>query len=857
MTLAGQEVWREYRKEVLERTADFSGLFAQLKKQQPQSSGWTAALCPFHNDQNPSFSYNPKTGHWKCFSGCGKGSAFDFLMHTNGGSFKDTLLQMGDKAGVPRPFKNGALQKKPSEALVEKFKQALWNQSSALAYLRNGRGLSDDTLRKYEIGWSARLQRVTIPVRDPDGTLANIRFYSRRKQPKMLNLKGFGHKARLYGADELLAKEKAGQPTKQIILCEGEWDRLLLQQHGFTALTSTHGCGTFQKDWVPFLKDKEVVILFDCDGPGRKSVQDVILPMLKDAGTTWVKNVVLPLAGTKDSKDVTDFFQAGFATSADLQNLIRETPIVDFANLAMPEKPAPLKKKTTTTLGLKIVEYILNEDEVNALFFRIFGVINDTAQFYNQNGNIVFIRPGQGTAILTHENLNGILSSFLEIAFMAAESEKKKDSTSTDDQIVTYILRRYGVLPSPLIAPFLSSPLVASQFPALREYTRAPVFDDQWNFVSTPGYHMGGIYYDGPEIAPADGTALLEKTLADFCWKSAADKINFIGILITALTMNHWIGRHPLVVFSSNKPGAGKSLLGRLLAVLIEGKNPVTLSFNANDEELEKNLAARIDAGDRIVIIDNARKPHRVSEISSMVLERSISDARLAFRRLGTNSSISRDNDVAFCLTMNHAELGKDLRRRSLPVNLEQQANVRSVRFPIGDLIGFALEHRLEILAELAGMVERWVKAGKPQVEDPATHSISQTWAGTIDSILRLSGYNGFLSNFDESEHAFDPNYSLMVEICEVHKDQLPQTAGEWADLLVDDELESKLKDRKGNPKTKRSQSTIIGNLFNQYLDTPIQLDSGTYSIVREDMGKGHSPKYSFERTQNPEEQDG
>ncbi len=32
------------------------------------------AYCPFHNDKQPSFSFNSETGLWKCHAGCGQGN---------------------------------------------------------------------------------------------------------------------------------------------------------------------------------------------------------------------------------------------------------------------------------------------------------------------------------------------------------------------------------------------------------------------------------------------------------------------------------------------------------------------------------------------------------------------------------------------------------------------------------------------------------------------------------------------------------------------------------------------------------------------------------------------------------------
>jgi hypothetical protein len=54
-------------------------------------------------------------------------------------------------------------------------------------------------------------------------------------------------------------------------------------------------------------------------------------------------------------------------------------------------------------------------------------------------------------------------------------------------------------------------------------------------------------------------------------------------------------------------------------------------------------------------------------------------------------------------------------------------------------------------------VVLAWVAAGRPPSESPARHSTSQRWTETIDAILRLGAFDGFLENFEASEHAFDP----------------------------------------------------------------------------------------------------
>jgi len=126
--------WGNYKEEILGKVDDFSFIFANLKKQKEGSDDWMVACCPFHNDTTPSFAYNRKTGKWACFSGCGKGSAFDFIMQSSGRSFKDTLIELGDRLKVPRPDIED-MQKPPiKEELVKVWVRYL-NEEARL-YLR-------------------------------------------------------------------------------------------------------------------------------------------------------------------------------------------------------------------------------------------------------------------------------------------------------------------------------------------------------------------------------------------------------------------------------------------------------------------------------------------------------------------------------------------------------------------------------------------------------------------------------------------------------------------------------------------------------------------------------------------------
>jgi hypothetical protein len=56
--------------------------------------------CPFHEDDNPSFSVNAKENYWNCFSGCGGGSVIDFWMKLNDLDFKEATNDLSERLGV-------------------------------------------------------------------------------------------------------------------------------------------------------------------------------------------------------------------------------------------------------------------------------------------------------------------------------------------------------------------------------------------------------------------------------------------------------------------------------------------------------------------------------------------------------------------------------------------------------------------------------------------------------------------------------------------------------------------------------------------------------------------------------------
>lgn len=124
------------------------------------------ACCPFHQEKTPSFNVNEDKQIYHCF-GCNQGGdVFSFVMEMEGIGFREALEMLAEKAGVELQNNfsrdGGAAQdykKKLYDALElssQFYEKQLWEgvgTQKALPYLR-GRGLSDDIIKKFRIGYA-------------------------------------------------------------------------------------------------------------------------------------------------------------------------------------------------------------------------------------------------------------------------------------------------------------------------------------------------------------------------------------------------------------------------------------------------------------------------------------------------------------------------------------------------------------------------------------------------------------------------------------------------------------------------------------------------------------------------------
>jgi hypothetical protein len=491
--------------------------------------------------------------------------------------------------------------------------------------------------------------------------------------------------------------------------------------------------------------------------------------------------------------------------------------------------PAPAAHSGKPVGSRPTVRFDSRAEDIDGVHRRIADCLAASGTVYRRGNHLVAVSGDCVPVVLTHDNIAGRFAAHAEFAGVG----RGKDGDTI----------RYTPLPQNIGSSWIENPKQRERFPELVSWLTAPQFSKTWEWNGTPGYHASsGTYFSGPPVpVRSPDTTIIDELLAEFPWRSEADRVNYIGSMLTVVTLLHWAHGHPFVFIDGNQPGLGKSKLGRMLGVLADGEETRPVTFTPREDEFEKRLATMLAIGRHVMLIDNVRVDG--GQISSASLEVATVSARPSFRRLGTNDVIERSiNDVIFCLTVNSGQLNRDLGRRMLPVQLHFDGDPRQRTFRRPDPVVELQSRRVEVLGVLAGMVQAWLDAGRP-LRDPAPrHSTNDAWAATIDGVLLLAGYDGFLANFDTVRAATDARFGQVLTVAEELWQDGPAHAAEWVARI----------DAAGIPglwtadATPRARETRLAGLLRSYTDHLFVVCAGTFRLtITENHGKA---VYAFER---------
>ena len=329
---------------------DVIGDFVTLKKRGANH----IACCPFHNEKTPSFSVSASKGIYKCF-GCGKsGTAVGFVMEHENMSYTEALKYLAKKYHIEVVEKEESAeeiaqrQRHESLMLVSEYAGKFFQDSLQTDEGRNiawqyfkSRGLEDETIRKYGLGWaplsrkalseSARaagykeefLIETGLSIKYDDGRLVD-RFYDRVIFPiHSVSGRVIAFGGRTLKTDKSVAKYVNSPETEiyvksrslygiyfakneisrqdRCILVEGYLDVLSMHQLGITNVVASSGTSlTVEQIRLIRKFTNNITIIYDGDGAGIKAALRGIGLVLKEGMN--VKVVLLP-----DGQDPDDF----------------------------------------------------------------------------------------------------------------------------------------------------------------------------------------------------------------------------------------------------------------------------------------------------------------------------------------------------------------------------------------------------------------------------------------------------------------------------------------------------------------------------------------------------------------------
>lgn len=286
--------------------------------------------CPLHEDRKRSAQLNLTKGVWFCQK-CDIGGTVRNLIKR-----KDEWVRPPSDGYYDRSdyqTKKAKPAETITEAKVQGWHDALMSNPAELDEIKTARGLFDDTIAKFKVGWDRDKRAFTIPVRGEDGELLNIRRYQTRPpkgRRKIWGVEGMN-------APRLYPIEVLKDDPEEIIICEGELDALITIQFGFPAITRTGAAKVWRGEWNSYFKNKIVYLCHDMDEDGQDGNRRVGRSLRKVAKEVKIVRLPYPVK-EKHGQDLTDYWLDREGDADEFRRLLEEAVPFDPAAVEEPER---------------------------------------------------------------------------------------------------------------------------------------------------------------------------------------------------------------------------------------------------------------------------------------------------------------------------------------------------------------------------------------------------------------------------------------------------------------------------------------------------------------------------------------
>ena len=304
------------------------------------------ALCPFHREKSPSFVVSPEKQIWHCFGGCGKGGdIFSFIMEMEGVNFVEALRILAQKAGVVLQKQDPKIISQRNRILdilefsVDYYNQMLFknNNASKIKKYLFERGLTEDTIREWKIGYSPESwddvinvlknqkyseseifsaglsvkkeginrfynrfrNRIMFPICDANGVVVGFsaRVNPEKEQEEKLGKYINTPQTAVYDKSKILFGLDKAKTTirneKTVIIVEGQMDVITAHQHGFKNVIASSGTA-LTSEQIKLIKrwTNNISLAFDMDAAGQMAADRGIKEAM--AQEMNIKIIIIP-----------------------------------------------------------------------------------------------------------------------------------------------------------------------------------------------------------------------------------------------------------------------------------------------------------------------------------------------------------------------------------------------------------------------------------------------------------------------------------------------------------------------------------------------------------------------------------
>ena len=388
-------LYPEHLIEEIKQASDIVEVLSEFLKLKKRGTNYLCN-CPFHTEKTPSFSVSPTKQIYHCF-GCGKGgNVFTFLMEHENMSFIEAVKYLAKRANIKLPEKKVSPEEKSkfdqlfysNQTAKNFYKEQLWqteNGHKVMSYLKTSRGLSEDTIRYFELGfapegWDNLINFArTRKISDEDLIKAGLAVareeksgaYDRFRRRLMFPIMNFTGKTIAFGGRALSKEDKAKylnspetelynkskvlyglnysrsaiRSTETALMVEGYMDFVSLWQAGFENLVAASGTA-FTADQARLLARyaPTAIMLFDSDTAGISAARRCAGHLM--SAEMDFRVIMLPRGEDPDSfvrKFGPEALQQKIDQALGFPEFIRQTLDTPFERMTPRQKEAILK----------------------------------------------------------------------------------------------------------------------------------------------------------------------------------------------------------------------------------------------------------------------------------------------------------------------------------------------------------------------------------------------------------------------------------------------------------------------------------------------------------------------------------